>query len=108
MEEAKMENGQKCSCGQHCGCGHPCGCGHGRHLIKCLLGILLLAVVFALGVKLGEFKAEIRGYGDIPFGGYYGKIPPQRMLFYGSGAMPNIMYQTASATPMMTLPAGSK
>ena len=101
MEEIKQDNMQNCSCGHHC------GWGHGHHLLRFVLGILLLGLVFALGVKLGEFKAEVRGYGYMPLGGYYGNMP-QRVLFYGNGAIPNMMYQVTTATPVTTLPAGAK
>jgi len=42
-----------------------CGCGH-RHFfwLRLLLGLIILAVVFGIGVKVGEFKGAFgRGFG---------------------------------------------
>jgi hypothetical protein len=42
-----------------------CGCGH-RHFfwLRLLLGLIILAAVFCVGVKVGEFKGEFgRGFG---------------------------------------------
>lgn len=49
-----------CACGNGCNCG--CGWRPGYHVLRWLLGLFILFFVFALGVKLGEFLTEIRGY----------------------------------------------
>ena len=48
-----------------CGkCGHSCGFGRG-HIIRWILGILIITWVFCIGMKIGEIKAylEASGYG---------------------------------------------
>ena len=91
-------NGQK-ACKM---CGHGmCGCGHHRHFwLRWLLGLIILAAVFCIGVKVGEFKGEF-GRG---FGGYKGH---QMMRYYPGQAYPlgmpdsRMMVQpnTATTTP---------
>jgi hypothetical protein len=49
-----------CACGPGCSCG--CGYRPGYHVLRWALGLFILFFVFALGVKLGEFLTEIRGY----------------------------------------------
>lgn len=48
-----------------CGkCGHSCGFGRG-HIIRWILGILIITWVFCIGMKIGELKAylEASGFG---------------------------------------------
>ena len=65
--------------------------GHGRHFIlRWVLGLIALFMVFAVGVKIGEFKEEIKSgfYGspmmnwnyDNSNNGYYGM--PMMRYFY--------------------------
>lgn len=72
------------------GCCHH---GHGRYLIlRWILGFLILSIAFSMGVKLGEFKAELKsgfygypmmrgynydrdGYYGMPMMGGYGNYP---------------------------------
>ncbi len=92
MEEQKGEKGEAakkggecpCSCGMcaagscgagscmaHChgmhGCcmGGPCGmcAGRGRRIIRVVIGLIILAVVFCIGVRIGEMKDAAYGYG---------------------------------------------
>jgi hypothetical protein len=66
MEDMKNQNRPEgCKCWMHDGscCGMCAGC-HGWHggawmLVRIVLAIVIVIVVFALGVKLGEFKADI-------------------------------------------------
>ncbi len=45
-------------CGMRTGC---CECSQwSRHLLRWILGIILLSMVFGLGVKIGEFKSFLR------------------------------------------------
>ncbi len=43
---------------------------HGHHMLRWLVGLILLIIVFCFGVKIGEFKSELEhgsfmhGYGD--------------------------------------------
>jgi hypothetical protein len=76
-------------------------------VIRCVLGIVILAIVFSLGVKLGEFKGALEsGYGyrmmRAPYygGGYdggYGGGYPTIQNGQGGGAV--IPPQAAPATP---------
>lgn len=47
--------------GFHCNscCGHGWNHHSGMALVRWLLGLLLLVIVFAIGVKVGEFKDEM-------------------------------------------------
>ena len=82
-----------CACGNGCHCG--CGCGHGHRVIWWVVGIVILAFVFALGVKAGEFRDELRG----AFGNYYRGYPMmQRVDSAGGVAVPVGTTQGGSAT----------
>ena len=67
-------------------CGHMCGFGS-RHILRWVLGILIISWVFCIGMKIGELKSELMG------GGYYSGYG-NHMIRYG--AMP-MMYGTAGA-----------
>ena len=58
-----FNNGQK-SCKM---CGHGmchCGYGHRHFWIKLVVGLIILAAAFCVGVKVGEFKSAFgRGFG---------------------------------------------
>ncbi len=61
-----------------CGsCGNMCGY-RGNHMLRWLLGIIIITWIFCIGMKFGEFKAQV-------YGGGYG----------------NHMYFKASGMPMM-------
>jgi hypothetical protein len=103
MDENKQEFGQKFSRCENCGCMGHSHCGghyHGHFLLRWLLGIVLLALVFAIGVKVGEFKSEFGGYGHMR-GGYPMMRQPM-MLYNGTpGSMTpanNMMYFQATTT----------
>lgn len=67
-----------CACGPGC----TCGCGHyyAHRIFWWILGIIVLAIVFCVGVKAGEVREELRGM----FGGYYGRGYPM-MQYQGHG-----------------------
>lgn len=83
MEE--MKDGQKvvsygrttcvCGAGCTCGCGHRC-CVH--RAIWWVVGIIILVIVFAIGMRAGEFRNALRN----SYGGYYHWYP---MMQYGTG-----------------------
>ena len=106
MEESKQEFGQKFSACQSCGCmGHSHGCGgsghyHGHFLLRWLLGILLLGIVFAMGVKLGEFKSGFYGYGNMRHESYGLPMMQQRpMMYYTNGEAVGNGHWAATTTP---------
>ena len=82
-----------------CGkCGHYCGFG-GRHILRWILGIIIITWVFSLGMKFGEFKSV--------FGGEYGGYGYNRMMrvqsmpmMYGAGGVydtdGNVTFTTAT------------
>ncbi len=82
MEENKKEHTGVCEhmC-ENGWCKKMC-CHGGKHiLLRWILGILILIAVFSLGVKVGEFKSAVYGYGggfgwNMHRGGY-------PMMFYG-------------------------
>jgi len=44
-----------------CGrCGNMCGFGR-NHILRWILGIIIITWIFSIGMKLGELKAELRG-----------------------------------------------
>ena len=55
MDDTKHE-GMVCNgCGSH-GCGNYGGGHHGHFALRLLLGIVIIAIVFWMGVKVGELK----------------------------------------------------
>ena len=94
MNKNPQQHESGCSCGM-CSSHHGCCFGHhGRYLwLRWLLGILILVVTFWLGMKVGEFKGGMYGYGG--FGGHRMGAYPMMMRTQGT---PNMMYWT-SGTP---------
>ncbi len=83
MDENKKDHPEGCRCflcqGGHCAW---CGGYHGRHpLVKLIFILVVLAVVFWLGVQIGEVKSLYAGYG---WGGY-GPGGYRMMGSYGPG-----------------------
>ncbi|HLC44949.1 MAG TPA: hypothetical protein VJK50_03855 [Patescibacteria group bacterium] len=64
--------------------------GHKFFLLRILLMLIILGIVFAVGVKIGEFKSEIRG--DY---GFYGGMGKHRIMF----TYPNPMMQFNTPIP---------
>ncbi len=85
----EMKNGSEMPKGKTtcaCGTGCNCGCGHiGVHrVIWWVVGIVILAFVFALGVKAGEFRDELRA----AFGNsYYRNYPMMQGRVYNGGGV---------------------
>ena len=82
MEENKKEQTE--CCGNICEgkwCKKWCGMGKGCPIFRWILGVIILIAVFSLGIKVGEFKSSIYGYGG-GFGWrmHRGVYP---MMFYG-------------------------
>jgi hypothetical protein len=87
MEKNNKQNGSSmvCAC-ENC---QPSYYGlhsvHRHHLLRWLLGIVILLMTFSFGVKIGEFKAALEsGYGDPARGmlwdRYYPVMMPQATL----------------------------
>jgi hypothetical protein len=81
---AREEQKQKCMCGcDGSGSGCMCGWHHGHMLFRMLIGLIILVIVFWFGVKLGELRESIRGYGfesnsyaPVPMMSVYGSTLP--------------------------------
>jgi hypothetical protein len=114
MEDQK--NNQSQQCGEGCKCwthgGGMCcsgsGCGwHGGHrlgfmILRCLLAVIILAVVFSLGVKIGELKGAYEYGAGYPVGVHgWGGGMYQMMDGYPQG----YYYQSA---PMMRAATSTK
>ena len=87
------QNPHNCNC-DHCNMSGHNGCsGHGHHryfVLRWVLGLLILAIVFCLGMKIGEFKGEVySGY----YGGGYGQMH-RMMPYYQNQGWP-VMYQSS-------------
>jgi len=87
MEDQKnmsMKSGM-CECG--CGCGWP----HGHRMFRVILGLIILAIVFAIGVKVGEVKSRFEG----GFGRrmYYHSYPTMMQPGQGAAAQPGTATQ---------------
>ena len=74
-ETDKDMHGENCeSC---CGSGHGMyGWGRKHFALRIVLMLVIIAVVFCMGVKIGELKAEIEGG--------YGGFGHMRMMKFGS------------------------
>jgi len=99
----KEQDGKSCpacgcaacgKCGKMCGYG-MCHCGHRHFWVRLIVGLIILAAAFCVGVKVGEFKGQF-GYGH---NGYMMRSP-RTMRAYPVGVPLNMMNQpTASTTP---------
>jgi hypothetical protein len=90
-EEQKKEGmrapmSKTCVCEGECGCGCGCSWPRGHRAFRIILALVLLAIAFWVGVKMGELRAYL-GYEYANWGGYgmmgngYGYGP----MHYGSG-----------------------
>lgn len=68
-------------------------------VLRWLLGLLILAVTFAIGLKLGEFKAGM--WGQNYFGGGMGNMHYQMMQDWKNAPFPPVMMQ---ANPALGVP----
>ncbi len=92
-EEQKKEAARSgarnvCVCEGECACGCGCGWPRGHRAFRVILALIILALVFWAGVKMGELRAYIEyqyanwgGYGMMGNGYGYGYGP----MRYGSG-----------------------
>lgn len=87
----EMKNGKGVSDGKTCPCGcGSCGCtgmgmrryGGGYGLLRIVIGLLVLALAFWIGVKAGEFRSEFMSG---RFGGYGREYPMMMRSGYGGG-----------------------
>lgn len=95
----KSEEGASCT---HCqGMGMCCAHGQwttGKYAaLRWLLGLLILAITFAIGIKIGEFK------GSYMNDGYFGEKMHRGMMRTNNGDM---MYFTPGMGSIRTLPVG--
>jgi hypothetical protein len=95
----KEQDGKSCpacdKCGKMCGHGMCCHGGHHHFWVRLIVGLIILAAAFCIGVKVGQFKGQF-GYG---YGGYMMRYPGT-MRAYPAGFPINMMNQpTASTTP---------
>jgi hypothetical protein len=96
---AGMPNNNNQKACRFCG-GQNCFCGRRFLWLRLLLGVIVLAAVFCIGVKVGEFKAEFRGRG-----GYMMRSYRQPMRGYPMG-MPSGVMRTGTSQ-MMTQPTAT-
>lgn len=89
MESGNNQN--KCDvCGSgygNCGrCGNMCGLG-GRHLLRWILGIIIITWVFSIGMRIGQLTAFVGG--DYGMHGYGRTMP---MMYGWQGGSGNVLY----------------
>lgn len=108
MEDKNRNVCDVCGSGMdgRCGkCGHACGFG-GRHILRWILGIIIIFWVFSIGMKIGEFKSALEG--NSPY--YYSHIRYGGMpMMYGSGFFDGssdvIFTQSMPSAGTVTVPA---
>jgi len=87
MEEIKKEH---MGCGENMCQGGWCKkmCCGGKHtILRWIFGVIILIAVFSLGVKIGEFKSAMNGYGGFGWNMHRGGYP---MIYgYKSGGCEN-------------------
>ena len=83
-----------------CGkCGHYCGFG-GRHVLRWILGILIITWIFCIGVRFGELKSALEAnspyvYSHMKYGG--------GMMFGSQGGYDGSVLFTQSAPAPTTV-----
>ncbi len=91
-----------------CSCGYMHGHMHGGHthfLLHVLLGLIVLAVTFIMGLRLGEIKGSIEGNGY----GMMGRYGAIMMRGYDSASGLPVFNQSFQTTPSTsTAPATPK
>jgi hypothetical protein len=84
--EQQQQNwgGHKCHGGMCCGGMNGCGGHHmGFHILRWVLGIIIILMVFSFGVQIGEFKSAFESgqYGSRGMMRYnYGYQQPVQMM----------------------------
>jgi len=77
-----------------------CGCGHRHFWLRWLLGIIILAAVFCVGVKVGEFKGAFgRGLGGSRGRQMMRYYPGQAYPLGAPGSRMMVVPNTATTTP---------
>jgi hypothetical protein len=100
VEAQKCKGTCACAVGRRCGC----GCDHGRGLIWWVVGIFILVIVFAMGVKVGEFRDELRS----SYGGYYRGYPtPETRVYNGGGVAVPMQAGSATGAPGESVSTGT-
>ncbi len=66
-----MGGGKTCACPEGCACSCGCSWPHGHRWFRVIIGLIILALAFWVGVKIGELKTLVMrdGWG---YGNYYG------------------------------------
>ena len=85
--------GRDSRCGR---CGHYCGFG-GRHILRWILGILIISWIFAIGMRFGELKEALEANDP-----YYGHMRYKSMpMMYGSDSeySGNVLYTKGVPAP---------
>ncbi len=64
MSDNNQNTCQVCGSGNgRCGsCGNMCGFGR-NHILRWILGIIIITWIFSIGMKFGELKAQLDGSG---------------------------------------------
>lgn len=101
MCEGGCERCGYCSqCEGYEGCGMECRqmygmrCGGRHYLLRWILGVLILVIVFFAGIKLGEFKQDMRGgYGYGMMNRGYNAMPGYGMMQWRDGANADAYYR---------------
>lgn len=90
-EQGQNWGGHKCHGGM-CGGMNGCGGHHmGFHILRWVLGIIIILMVFSFGVQIGEFKSAFEGgqYGSRGMMRYnYGYQQPVNMMYGYGGVVP--------------------
>lgn len=97
------QNNNVCdTCGSgngRCGkCGNMCGFG-GNHVLRWILGILIITWVFSIGMRFGEIKAYLNQAGYGSYNHKYKVMPMMGGASYGGNT--DTVYFTQSAMPTM-------
>lgn len=97
MQENNNQNCQVCGSGNgRCGrCGNMCGF-NGHHILRWVLGILIITWVFCIGVRFGEFKASFENGSS--YGYRYGRVMPMMGGAWGNAEDTIYFSQAVPAT----------
>lgn len=86
-------------CGE---CGHSCGF-RGGHIIRWVLGVLIIVWVFSIGMKFGEIKAYLQASG---YGYHQYRTYPMPMMGAGYQGGDQV-YFSESAPASVTVSSGT-
>src|ERR1035437_2102934 len=96
--EQQQQNwgGHKCQNGM-CGCAWSGGHHMGFHILRWVLGIIIILMVFGFGVQIGEFKATLES-------GNYGY---HQMMRYGYAQPVGVTYGGQGTVSVQTVPGAT-